>query len=412
MSSPIGVKRFRRGTTNTVPTCSYARRMSVPVNERRGARIGVATAFAAHAVVSVSWAPRIPAIKAHVGLSDGQLGIALTGFACGTLLGTQLVRRPVERFGSRAVIRVCVPLFAAALVGPGIAGSLAWLTAALAVLGLFAGALDVAMNVQAVDVERVYARPMMSGIHAAWSVGMLVGGGMSALAAALGVPVAATLIAIWVVVAVPTVVPLSKLLPADVVGRPDHDAHDRSGMLWPIAILGAIGFGSFLAEGSAADWSAVYLHEGIGVEQGTAALAFVAFSVGMATTRSIGDRFTARFGPTAVVRVGGIGAAIALASVLALHATVPALTGFGLLGLCLGPVVPVAFSAAGNAAVPRPQSVLGWVVTISYLGSITGPILIGAAAEAVSLRAALIIPVGITLVIALIAGAIPRVPRT
>jgi hypothetical protein len=87
------------------------------------------------------------------------------------------------------------------------------------------------------------------------------------------------------------------------------------------------------------------------------------------------------------------------------------MVGFGLLGLCLGPVVPVAFSAAGNAAVPRPEDVLGWVVTISYLGSIMGPILIGVAAEAVSLRAALLIPVGVTLAIAVIAGAIPLVRR-
>jgi MFS family permease len=386
--------------------------MSVSAAQRRGARIGVVTAFAAHAIVSVSWAPRIPAIKAHIGLSDGQLGIALTGFACGTLLGTQLVRRPVDRFGSRAVIRVCVPLFALILVGPGVAGSLAGLTAALSLLGLLAGALDVAMNVQAVDVERVYARPMMSGIHAAWSIGMLIGGALSAFAAALGVPVGATLIAIGGIVAVATAVPLSKLLPADVVTRPDRDGHARSGVLLPIVILGTIGFGSFLAEGSAADWSAVYLHEGIGVGQGTAALAFVAFSVGMAVTRSLGDRLTARYGPTVVVRAGGIGAAVTLSTALALHATVPAMVGFGLLGLCLGPVVPVAFSAAGNAAVARPDDVLGWVVTISYLGSIVGPILIGAAAEAVSLRGALLIPVCVTAGIAVVAGAIPLVRRT
>jgi MFS family permease len=383
----------------------------VSVAERHGARIGVIAAFAAHAIISVSWAPRIPAIKAHIGLSDGQLGIALTGFACGTLLGTQFVRRPVDRFGSRGVIRVCVPLFAATLVGPGIAGSLTWLTTTLVLLGLLAGALDVAMNVQAVDVERVYARPMMSGIHAAWSIGMLAGGAVSALAATLGVSVTATLTAIGAVVAVATAPPLSKLLPADVRTGLEHEAHGRRGLLRPIAILGAIGFGSFLAEGSAADWSAVYLHEGIGIEQGTAALAFVAFSIGMTTTRTLGDRLTAHFGPTAVVRTGGIGAAITLGSLLALHATVPAMVGFGLLGLCLGPVVPVAFSAAGNAAVPRPEDVLGWVVTISYLGSIMGPILIGVAAEAVSLRAALLIPVGVTLAIAVIAGAIPLVRR-
>lgn len=385
--------------------------MSVTTAARRAARIGIATTFAAHAIVSVSWAPRIPAIKAHIGLSDGQLGIALTGFACGTLLGTQLVRRPVDRLGSRAVIRVCMPLFALALVGPGIAGSLAGLALALLMLGLLAGALDVAMNVQAVDVERVYERPMMSGIHATWSIGMLVGGAVSALAATAGVPVAPTLITIGAVVAVTTVVPLSKLLPGGVGVRPNHGVHGRPGMLLPIAILGAIGFGSYLAEGSAADWSAVYLHEGIGVEQGIAALAFVSFSAGMVIARLVGDRFTARFGPTAVVRAGGIGAAIALASVLVLHATVPAMFGFGLLGLCLGPIVPVAFSAAGNAAVPRPEDVLGWVVTISYLGSIVGPILIGAAAEAASLRAALLIPVVVTLAVAVIAGAIPRVRR-
>src|SRR5687767_15225228 len=125
--------------------------MSVPGGRPYAA---VASAFLIHATVSGTWAPRLPAIKESLDLSDGELGTALVGLAIGLLAGTRLAGAPVDRFGSRPVMRAGFPLLAATLVLPGLAESGLALFAALLVLGFASGALDVAMNAQGIEVER------------------------------------------------------------------------------------------------------------------------------------------------------------------------------------------------------------------------------------------------------------------
>src|SRR5215208_584865 len=121
-------------------------------------RRSTSAVFLVHAAISGTLAPRIPAIKADLGLGDGQLGAALTGFAAGLFLGTRAAAWLVDRFGSRVIVAVGLPLFAVCLAGPGLAGGLATLTLALVPLGIASGLVDVAMNEQAVRVERAAGR--------------------------------------------------------------------------------------------------------------------------------------------------------------------------------------------------------------------------------------------------------------
>src|SRR5919107_3169736 len=150
------------------------------------ARAAVSAAFLIHSTVSGTWAPRLPAIKESLGLSDGELGTALVGLAVGLVIGTRLAGAPVDRFGSRPVMRVGFPLLAATLVLPGLADSLVTLFLSLFVLGLASGALDVAMNAQGIEVERHLGRPILSGLHGLWSVGLGVGAGVAAFSAGVG----------------------------------------------------------------------------------------------------------------------------------------------------------------------------------------------------------------------------------
>src|SRR5919108_447678 len=140
-------------------------------------RVGVAAAFAIHATGSGTWAPRLPAIKASLDLSTGMLGTALVGLAVGLLAGTRLAGTPVDRFGSRPVMRAGFPVLCAVLVLPALARSAATLFLALLALGLASGILDVAMNAQGVEVERHRRRPLLSGLHGLWSVGLGAGAG-------------------------------------------------------------------------------------------------------------------------------------------------------------------------------------------------------------------------------------------
>src|SRR5436190_3165144 len=131
--------------------------------DRSRGRVGVATAFLAHSLISGSWAARIPAIKQALDLSDGQLGLALFGMALGTLIGARLGGIVAARVGAWTVVRGGIPAFGGMLWLAALAGSLATLTAILVAFGVIAGSVDVAMNAEAAVVERQSARPLMSG---------------------------------------------------------------------------------------------------------------------------------------------------------------------------------------------------------------------------------------------------------
>jgi MFS family permease len=378
----------------------------------RAARASVVGAFALHAAVAGTLGPRLPAVKEQAGITDGELGVALAIFAVGLFAGTRVVGPLLDRLGTRGVLRGGMPLLGVSLLGPAFAESLSSLAAALFIVGALSGILDVAMNSNAVFVERSYGRPIMSSIHGTWSAGMLVASGGAAAAAALDVSLRLHFGLAALAIALVSAAALGHLAAAaDVPRERIPDARTRGYLLArPVLLLGVIGFCSFLGEGAAIDWSAVYVDESLDASRGAAALAFVAFSVGITASRFLVDRIAARLGPVAVVRWGAALAAAGLALGLAVPATGAAIAGFALLGAGLAPVVPTVFSAAGNMRARSGRSALAAVVTISYLGSILGPALIGFVTSLVGLRAALGIPVLLGLAAAALAAQVASAP--
>jgi MFS family permease len=366
------------------------------------ARVAVSAAFLIHSTVSGTWAPRLPAIKESLGLSDGELGTALVGLAIGLVVGTRLAGAPVDRFGSRPVMRVGFPLLAATLLLPGLADSLVALFLSLFVLGLASGALDVAMNAQGIEVERHLGRPILSGLHGLWSVGLGIGAGVAALAAAIGADPLEHFAVVAVVLAVVSLVFLRGLLPAHDQLREESGGAEPADVRWTpaLVLLGVIAFCSFVGEGSASDWSAVYMTQELGTSQALGALAFAAFAVTMALARFAADPLRGRVGNVVLVRGGSLIAAAGLGIALLVHEPAAGIAGFALLGLGLAPVVPIAFSAAGDLDARATGRLVGRVATVGYVGSVAGPIMIGWLAEATSLRASLGLVVVLAVVIA------------
>lgn len=262
------------------------------------------------------------------------------------------------------------------------------------------GALDVSMNAQGVAVERAHGRPVMSGFHAAFSAGGLVGAALGSLAAAHGVPVGAHLAlagALGLAVAFPLT---GALLPASVdrvggfaLARPTR----------ALAALGLLAFACLLCEGAAADWSAVYLRDAVGTGGGVAGLGYVAFSLAMFAGRTAGDRLVAVVGPVRTVRVLGATAATGLGAGLLAGDAAAGVAGFGALGLGLSCIVPIVFSAAG-AAGGAAGLALAAVSTCGYLGFLVGPALVGGLSALAGLPAAL------GAVVLLAAVAVPLAP--
>jgi fucose permease len=190
-------------------------------------------------------------------------------------------------------------------------------------------------------------------------------------------------------------------------GRRDAPAAQEGGRWTPaLVLLGVIAFCSFVGEGSASDWSAVYLAEELSAAPALAASAFAAFSVAAAVGRFATDPLRERISPSTLVRGGTLVAALGLMLAIAVHRPAAAIAGFTLLGAGLAPVVPIAFSAAGAADPHATGRNVGRVATLGYVGSVSGPIMIGWIAQATSLRLALGLTAVLALAIAVAAKAI------
>ena len=372
-------------------------------------RVAVAATFSAHAVIAGTVGPWIPRVKADAGLDAGGLGIALAGYALGLVAGTRVAGPALRRVGARPTVRVGIPLLAAALAALPAAGGLGALVAIFGVLGVASGALDVAMNSEAVEVERRAGRRLMSGMHGMWSVSMLVGAGLASIAIAIDVPIEAYLPALAAALVVASF-PMLRWLPSPHEperNEPVPDAVSPAGSsIARVFVLCLIAFASFMTEGIAAEWSAVYLHETLGATAGVAGLGVVAFSAGMAASRFVGDRLATRVGPRDLVRVGTAVSATVLAVALVVGGIPLTIAALAVVGIGVGPTVPMAFGAAGRVVLGPGRTALGIAVTAGYVGSIVGPLAMGFVADVSSLTASFAIPVTACVVVAIAADAL------
>jgi fucose permease len=331
--------------------------------------------FLADGFLLASWASRVPAVKSAHHLSDARLGIVLFAIAAGALFSMAPTAWLAQRTGSvRALLAASAVYVAAVGIIAAVHGFEALVALALLV-GCGFGAMNVALNTHAIAVERMAGRPILSGLHAGFSFGGLAGAGAGALAAGLGVSartqfaLAAGVLAVLLAVAAPglRLPSLTRVLEPPPLARP------RRALL----ALGAIAFCCLLAEGAAADWSAVFLRETTGAGAGIAAVGYFAFAGAMASGRLAGDRLIARFGSTALVRAGAALGAAGLGAALLTRTPVTGIAGWAILGCGLSTIVPVAFRAAGRASPASPAAGVAAVSSIGWLGFLTGPPVIG-----------------------------------
>ncbi|MEU7530961.1 MFS transporter [Saccharothrix sp. NPDC042600] len=358
----------------------------------RRARVATALVFALHAAVFAAWTPHIPAVKEELGLNDGTLGLTLLGAPVGSVVAMLLVGNAVAKWGSRRV--VLLMFLGYGLTSPllGIAWTAWALFVALALWGAFQGALDVAMNSQGIAVENAYGRPILSSFHAWWSFGGFVGVGLGAVAISFGVDLTGQMTAVTVLVAL-VAWPLSRAMLGD-----DHavDEH-KLGLPWRdkrVLVLGAIMFAGLLCEGAVGDWAALYLKETVGVSAEAAGWGYAVFAMLMFVGRVMGDRWVLRFGPARVVASLAAVGAVGLGVALVVGQFGVALVGFGLFGLGLACIVPVAFSSAAAQSDAHAAQAIAGVATAGWAGFLLGPPLIGLLAHATSQSLALgILPV-------------------
>lgn len=372
----------------------------------RAARLAVAAVFFVNGAVLGNWVARIPVVQQKLGLGNGALGVALLGMAVGALLAMPTTGWLVARVGSRPVTKIAALGYCAALPLPALAPNLPLLAIALVVFGALNGVMDVAMNAQGIAVERRYRRPIMSSFHGMFSVGGMAGAAGSGVVASVGVETVPHLLGAALLLGMVAVLASRRLLPsgADIASQGLAFAVPTGSLLG----LGVVAFCSMLGEGAIADWSAVYLRKTLETGPGLAAAGYAVFSLAMAVCRLTGDWLTQRLGPVAMVRLGGTVAATGLGLSLVIAQPVAALVGFACVGVGLSSIVPIAISAAGSTPGMVPGLAIAAVTTTGYFGFLSGPPLIGFAAELLTLRGGLGIVVVLSATIAILARTVSR----
>jgi fucose permease len=364
------------------------------------ARRGVTVVFFVFGALAATWVSRIPLIKDKLDLSAAELSLALLASPVGLLIATLLVSTLVGRWTSGVVTRWAVLAASIAVVLPAFAWSLGSLAAALLAFGLTMGTLDTAMNTQAVAIERAYHKPIMSAIHGMFSIGMLFGAVVGAGAAHADVDPRLHFIAAAACLAgLGTWAGRSLLGPeADVPVRA-ADADVPAGVARPrladhpyLWVIGAIALCSLFAEGAVDDWSGVYLHEAQDASFAVAPLGTAACSIGMAVGRFCGDAVIGRHGRQPTLWRASLVAAAGMTLAVVAPTPAVAIAGYGVLGLGVAPIVPIALTLAGSTSGVPPVWAVSRVTVIGYAGLFGSPPVIGLIAEAASLAAALVVP--------------------
>jgi MFS family permease len=406
-----------------VPQINKTRSHSVvPGGDLTRLRVALTAFFALDGFVFAGWVVRIPAVKEQTGASPGALGLALLGVSAGAVVTMMLTGRLCRRFGSHPVTVVCAVLLSLGVALPPLTHSALALGGVLLIFGAAFGGINVAFNSAAVDLVAALRRPVMSGFHAAFSLGGMIGAGLGGLVAGslsatrhlLGITVIGLLVT---AVAGRTLLrhgppapptpptPPERLLaavdgapaePNDPRGRASGDSRSdgdgpsdgdgRAGTRGLVVTFGLIALCTAYGEGALADWGALHLEEDLSTSPGVAAIGYSCFALAMTVGRLTGTTLLERLGRTRVLVAGG---ATATAGML-LGSLAPSvwatLLGFAITGLGLANIFPVAIERAGALAGPDGVATAS---TLGYLGMLLGPPTIGFLAEWHSLPAAL-----------------------
>ncbi|GAB3308912.1 MFS transporter [Geodermatophilus aquaeductus] len=365
----------------------------------RAARTAVAACFFINAVLYADLVPRLPEIKDRLDLTNASLGAALAALPLGALVSALASAALMRRFGSARVASFGLVALAAAVWGAAVAPSWWLLAGALFVAGALDAVVDVAQNAHGLRVQRAYDRSILNGFHGIWSIGAVTGGLIGSAAAGLGVPLGLHLGVVAGVFAVLALVTYRSMLPGPDQDEPAADAVPLGGsgalraVLPALAALGVLAVCGAFVEDAGSSWSALYLRGEIGTGAATAGLGFVALSVAMTVGRLTGDRVVDRFGQRRVARVGGAVVAAGMGLALAVPSLPTTLVGFGLAGLGVATLVPAVYAAADDLPGLRHGvglTLVNWLLRIGFLAS---PPLVGAIADASSLRVGLLLVV-------------------
>ncbi|WP_129843644.1 MFS transporter [Streptomyces sp. RFCAC02] len=367
------------------------------------ARAAVGVLFFTNGFLFANVVPRYPEIKADLGLSNAALGTAIAAMPLGALLIGLLASPLIRRFGSARTAVVAEAVMGANVLLIGTAPGFPALCGAMFAAGSLDAITDVAMNAHGMRVQRRYGRSILNAFHGVWSVGAVVGGFAGAGAAQAGVPLTAHLTVAGVLGAAAAVVSYRFLLPgAEDTERDPSAAGDTPGaagsgvrrlapLLPVLGLLGLLGAAAAAVEDSGASWGSLYLRDELAASAFAGGLAFAALQGAQTVGRLLGDHVVRRLGDRSTARLGGALVLAGMGAALAWPSVPGTVAGFACAGLGIATVIPATFHAADELPGLTPGAGITVVAFLLRVGFLVSPPLVGLVADAVSIRAGLLV---------------------
>lgn len=346
-------------------------------------RTAVAAMFFMAGLCFASWASRIATIQQKLSLSDAQLGGVLFALPVGLMLSLPLSGWAVTKVGSRKVLAAALILYGLALISLGFSGNVYVLVGCLTLFGVASNATNIAVNTQAVATEALYRKPIMASFHGLWSLAGFLGAGIGTFMIAKGI------LPQWHFIIIAAVVIITVVFCWNFLHNDHELAKSGPAFIMPdksLITLGLIAFCSMVVEGAMFDWSTIYFKKIVMANEHWIGAGYTACMCTMAGGRFVADWFSNKFGLKTTLQVSGALSATGLLIAVAFPAMGTAIVGFMLVGAGISSVVPMVYSAAGKSTTMLPGPAIAAVSTISFVGFLIGPPVIGFLAGAFTLK--------------------------
>ncbi|MCC9135423.1 MFS transporter [Pontibacter silvestris] len=347
-------------------------------------RLAVGSFFFLQGLSFASWGSRIPTVQQKLGLSEAELGGVLFSLPVGLMVSLPIAGWLIAKVGSRKVVISALLVYAVTLVTIGFSQNTLQLMACLFVFGLAGNMVNISVNTQAVGVETLYSKSIMASFHGLWSLAGFIGAAIGTMMIGNEVMPSQHFLLIMGITIVGVLIGSRYVLREDISTGEDTPIFakpDKS-----LLLLGLVAFCAMICEGAMFDWSGVYFKNVLQVDKSLIGAGYTAFMFTMASGRFVADWFTSRFGLKSILQLSGVLIAVGLLISVVFPHLFTAITGFLLVGAGVSSVVPLIYSAAGKSKVMSPGSALAAVSSISFLGFLLGPPVIGLVAGATSLR--------------------------
>jgi len=357
------------------------------MDNRQRQRVLLSLFFFLAGVCFSTWASRIPTIKAFFDFNDAQLGTILLFMPLSSLLGLPVSGWLVSRFESRYPMTAGFILISTALLFIGLATSEVVLIGAISVFAFSTRIMSIALNTQAIQLQKRYDRKINGSFHGLWSTGGIVGVGVSTLFVAYDVSIQ---IHFAIVSGISLLVTLAAFRGLD--GNDRATSGNKIVLAKPdpyIVYLGLLVFLAAVCEGGMFDWSGIYFRETVGADLFT--VGYLLFMVLMATSRFVSDRLVEEFGMAKMYVMSGSLVCVGILMAVSLPTFWPSLIGFCLVGFGTAAVIPMTFSLAGHSKKYAPGLAISIIATYSIVGMLIGPPVIGYLSHAFSLRIAFLV---------------------